>query len=252
MRRATLVPLSLLALVAGCTTMDDSGGTDASSASDTTTSASASDDDATVVKVGGADMFSNKTIVENAMNSPVHTTLVKLVTAAGLVDTLSGPGPFTVFAPTDPAFAALPPKMTAFLTDPRNKTFLTKALTYHVVPGALTSKDLFAQIKAGGGTAMLTTVQGEQLTLTAEAGNLKLTGVNGGSAYITTDDVLQSNGVIHVINGVLVPTLPDPTATPPATGTTTTTTTTTTPAPTTEPTTPVDDTPAKPTTPPVT
>ncbi len=249
MRRATLIPLSLLALAAGCTTMDDSGGTDASSASDTTTSTSASDEDATVVKVGGADMFSNKTIVENAMNSPVHTTLVKLVTQAGLVDTLSGPGPFTVFAPTDTAFAALPPKMTAFLTDPRNKAFLGKALTYHVVSGSLTAKDLFAKIKAGGGTATLTTVQGEPLTLTAEAGNLKLTGVNGGSAYITTNDVLQSNGVIHVINGVLVPTLPDPSTMPaPATGTTTTTTTT--PAPTTEPTTPVDDTPATPTTPP--
>lgn len=210
-RLAPLAALSLVALAAtGCTTMEGSGDADVASASTTTTTAASTSTGSktTVVQVGGVDMFSNKTIVDNAVNSPVHKTLVQLVTAAGLVDTLNSPGPFTVFAPTDAAFGRLPPAMTAYLTDPLNKDVLVKALTYHVVPGTMTSKDLFAKIKAGGGTATLTTVEGEMLTLTEESGNIKITGVSGGSAYVTTKDVLQSNGVIHVVNGVFVPTLP--------------------------------------------
>lgn len=157
--------------------------------------------------VGGAAMYSNKTIVENAMNSPIHTTLVKAVTAAGLVDTLSGPGPFTVFAPTDKAFSYQSPQTMAALMDPANKDQLTKVLTYHVVPGVYTTQDLMAKIKAGGGKAMLTTVNGADLTLMMEGPNIVVMGANGSKGYInpTERNVRQSNGIIQVINGVLLP-----------------------------------------------
>jgi len=155
--------------------------------------------------VGGAAMYPTKTIVDNAMNSKDHTTLVAAVKAAGLVDTLSGTGPFTVFAPTNEAFAKLPAGTVDTLVKPENKDMLTKILTYHVVAGHMTSKDIAATIKAGGGTATLTTVQGEPLTATMKMGKLVLTDVKGGMSTVTIKDVMQSNGVIHVVDTVLMP-----------------------------------------------
>jgi uncharacterized surface protein with fasciclin (FAS1) repeats len=155
--------------------------------------------------VGGAMMSPSKNIVENAMNSPIHTTLVAAVKAAGLVDTLSGPGPFTVFAPTNAAFDKLPEGTVANLVKPENKAELTKILTYHVVPGRISSKQLMKMIKKGHGKAMLKTVQGEELTATMSDGKIMLTDAKGGMATVTTADVFQSNGVIHVIDTVLMP-----------------------------------------------
>jgi len=155
--------------------------------------------------VGGAAMYPTKTIVENAMNSPIHTTLVAAVKAAGLVDTLNGPGPFTVFAPTNEAFDKLPAGTVDNLVKPENKATLTKILTYHVVPGRISSKQLMKMIKKGHGKAMLKTVQGEDLTATMSDGKIMLTDAKGGTATVTTADVFQSNGVIHVINTVLMP-----------------------------------------------
>lgn len=155
--------------------------------------------------VGGAAMYPTKNIVENAVNSPIHTTLVAAVKAAGLVDTLSGPGPFTVFAPTNAAFDKLPEGTVANLVKPENKAELTKILTYHVVPGRISSKDLMKMIKKGHGKAMLKTVQGEDLTATMSDGKIMLTDAKGDTATVTTADVFQSNGVIHVIDTVLMP-----------------------------------------------
>lgn len=155
--------------------------------------------------VGGAAMYPTKTIVDNAVNSKDHTTLVAAVTAAGLVDTLKGPGPFTVFAPTNAAFAKLPAGTVDTLVKPENKATLTSILTYHVVSGTMTSKDIAAAIKAGGGKATLTTVQGEPLTATMMGKTLMLTDAKGGMAHVTIGDVMQSNGVIHVVDTVLMP-----------------------------------------------
>jgi uncharacterized surface protein with fasciclin (FAS1) repeats len=155
--------------------------------------------------VGGAAMYPTKNIVENAVNSPIHKTLVAAVKAAGLVDTLEGPGPFTVFAPTDDAFAKLPAGTVDTLVKPENKATLVKILTYHVVPGKITSKDLKKWIKKGNGTYTAKTVEGGSLTFTEDMGKIKITDEKGGSAYITTADVIQSNGVIHVIDTVLMP-----------------------------------------------
>ena len=155
--------------------------------------------------VGGAAMYPNKTIVANAVNSPIHKTLVAAVKAAGLVDTLNSPGPFTVFAPTDDAFAKLPAGTVETLVKPENKATLVKILTYHVVSGKITSKDLKKWIKKGGGTYSAKTVEGGMLTFTMDMGKIKITDEKGGSAYITTADVFQSNGVIHVIDTVLMP-----------------------------------------------
>jgi uncharacterized surface protein with fasciclin (FAS1) repeats len=155
--------------------------------------------------VGGAEMFPSKTIVANAVNSPIHKTLVAAVKAAGLVDTLNGPGPFTVFAPTDDAFAKLPAGTVDTLVMPENKATLTKILTYHVVSGKISSKDLKSWIKKGHGTYMATTVEGGKLTFTEDMGKIKITDEKGGTAWITTADVFQSNGVIHVIDTVLMP-----------------------------------------------
>ncbi len=155
--------------------------------------------------VGGAAMYPTKNIVENAMNSKDHTTLVSAVKAAGLVDTLEGPGPFTVFAPTNEAFEKLPSGTVDTLVKPENKDQLTKILTYHVVPGKLTSKDIAKLIKKGDGKAELKTVQGEMLTATMQDGKLVLTDQKGGTATVTIGDVLQSNGVIHVVDAVLMP-----------------------------------------------
>ncbi|WP_191970035.1 fasciclin domain-containing protein [Methylobacterium planeticum] len=155
--------------------------------------------------VGGAPMYASKTIVENAVNSKDHTTLVAAVKAAGLVETLSGPGPFTVFAPTNAAFAKLPPGTVETLVQPQNKATLTGILTYHVVPGALTARDLTALVKQGGGEAQIKTVQGEPLVVQAKGKKIYVTDVKGNTATVTIANVMQSNGVIHVINGVLQP-----------------------------------------------
>jgi uncharacterized surface protein with fasciclin (FAS1) repeats len=158
------------------------------------------------VMVGGRPMLPSKTIVDNAVNSAEHTTLVAAVKAAGLVETLEGPGPFTVFAPVNSAFAALPPGTVDNLLKPENRALLTGILTYHVVPGRLDSKDLRERVGAGGGMARLETVDGETLTVKANGpSNLVLEDQRGGIATISTYDVYQSNGVIHVIDDVLLP-----------------------------------------------
>jgi uncharacterized surface protein with fasciclin (FAS1) repeats len=155
--------------------------------------------------VGGAAMYPSKTIVENAVNSPVHTTLVAAVKAAGLVDTLNSPGPFTVFAPTNDAFNKLPAGTVDTLVKPENKATLTKVLTYHVVPGRITASDIAAGIKAGGGKYEMTTVEGGKLTATMKGRKIMLTDEKGGMATVTTGNVYQSNGVIHVVDTVLMP-----------------------------------------------
>jgi uncharacterized surface protein with fasciclin (FAS1) repeats len=155
--------------------------------------------------VGGAAMYPTKNIVENAVNSKDHTTLVAAVKAAGLVSTLESKGPFTVFAPTNEAFAKLPAGTVATLVKPENKATLTKILTYHVVSGTYTTADLLNMISQGGGKATLTTVEGEPLTVTSSGGKIMLTDAKGGMATITIADVIQSNGVIQVIDTVLMP-----------------------------------------------
>jgi uncharacterized surface protein with fasciclin (FAS1) repeats len=155
--------------------------------------------------VGGAAMYETKNIVENAVNSKDHTTLVAAVQAAGLVDTLASPGPFTVFAPTNAAFGKLPAGTVDTLLKPENKGMLTAVLTYHVVPGTLTAGDLAANAQANGGKAVLTTVQGAKLTVWGKDGKWYVTDAKGGKAEITIADVKQSNGVIHVVDDVLLP-----------------------------------------------
>jgi uncharacterized surface protein with fasciclin (FAS1) repeats len=158
------------------------------------------------VTVGGAPMYPSKNIVQNAVNSKDHTTLVAAVKAAGLVDTLEGAGPFTVFAPTNAAFAKLPAGTVDTLLKPENKATLTKVLTYHVVPGRLTAVSLMKTIKDGEGEAHLKTVAGEDLTVKqAGPGKLTVTDAKGDVANVTIADVLQSNGVIHVVDTVLLP-----------------------------------------------
>jgi uncharacterized surface protein with fasciclin (FAS1) repeats len=155
--------------------------------------------------VGGHEMFPNKDIVDNAVNSAEHTTLVAAVKAAGLVDTLKGPGPFTVFAPTNAAFDKLPAGTVDTLVKPENKDTLTKVLTYHVVAGKLGSMELKKMIKAGGGKAELTTVSGGKLWIMMHGSEWMLKDEKGGMATITQANVFQSNGVIHVIDTVLMP-----------------------------------------------
>jgi uncharacterized surface protein with fasciclin (FAS1) repeats len=155
--------------------------------------------------VGGAPMYANRNIIQNAVNSKDHTTLVAAVKAGGLVETLQGAGPFTVFAPTNAAFAALPAGTVEILLKPENKGALGKILTYHVVPGRLDSRTLDQQIAMGGGRAVLKTVQGEALTVQGSGRNLMVTDEKGGSAHITIADVYQSNGVIQVVDKVLMP-----------------------------------------------
>jgi uncharacterized surface protein with fasciclin (FAS1) repeats len=158
------------------------------------------------VMVGGAPMYPSKNIVENAVNSKDHTTLVAAVKAAGLVDTLSGPGPFTVFAPTNEAFARLPRGTVDTLLKPENHEKLVAILTYHVVPGHLTAQDLADQVDQGHGQAMLKTVQGDDLIVRRRGrGHLTITDSKGDVALVTIPNVMQSNGVIHVINKVLIP-----------------------------------------------
>ncbi|TGE27338.1 fasciclin domain-containing protein [Hymenobacter metallicola] len=158
------------------------------------------------VMVGGEAMYANKNIVENAVNSKDHTTLVAAVKAAGLVETLQGKGPFTVFAPTNAAFNALPAGTVETLVKPENKATLTKILTYHVVAGNLTADKIMAAIKSGKGTAALKTVSGGTLYATMNGPkNVVLTDEKGNVSCISTYDVIQSNGVIHVIDKVVMP-----------------------------------------------
>jgi len=155
--------------------------------------------------VGGAAMYPTKTIVDNAMNSADHTTLVAAVKAAGLVGTLNGKGPFTVFAPTNAAFDELPAGTVDTLLKPENKEMLTKVLTYHVVAGKYDSKALAKLIAKGKGKAWLKTVNGENLTAMMDGDKIVLRDEKGGTSTVTTADVYQSNGVIHVVNTVLMP-----------------------------------------------
>ena len=158
------------------------------------------------VQVGGAPMYPSKNIIQNAVNSKDHTTLVAAVKAAGLVATLQGPGPFTVFAPTNSAFAKLPAGTVDTLLKPENKGTLTKVLTYHVVPGRMTTLSLMKAVKAGGGKAMLKTVAGETLTvMDGGMGKLTVTDAEGDVAHSTLSNVMQSNGVIQVVDTVLLP-----------------------------------------------
>ena len=193
--RAAALTLAAAMPLAACTTMDggDAGMTGQSAST------------AGTVMVGGAAMYPSRTIVENAVNSADHTTLVAAVKAAGLVDTLSGAGPFTVFAPTNAAFAKLPAGTVDTLLKPENLTTLQSVLTYHVVPGRVTAADLMQQIKAGGGSARLTTVQGGTQTARMMGGRVMLVDAKGGMAHVTQADVMQSNGVIHVTDSVSLP-----------------------------------------------
>lgn len=155
--------------------------------------------------VGGAAMYPSRNIIENAVNSNDHTTLVAAVKAAGLVDTLSGPGPFTVFAPTNNAFAKLPAGTVDSLLQPANRSSLQSVLTYHVIPGRVTAAGLVDLIKAGGGKVQLTTVQGGRLTAGLSGNRVMLTDAKGGIAHVTQADIMQSNGVIHVTDAVSLP-----------------------------------------------
>lgn len=157
------------------------------------------------VMVGGAPMLPSKDIIDNAVNSKDHTTLVAAVKAAGLVDTLKGPGPFTVFAPTNAAFDALPAGTVDTLLKPENKEMLTTILTYHVVPGKWDAAALSKMIKDGKGKAMIKTVSGGTLTAKSSGKKIMLTDEKGGMATVTIPNVYQSNGVIHVIDKVLLP-----------------------------------------------
>ena len=155
--------------------------------------------------VGGAPMFPYKNIIQNAVESKDHTTLVAAVKAAGLVETLEGPGPFTVFAPTNEAFSKLPPGTVEALLKPQNKAALVKVLTYHVVAGKQTEARLRSAIKAGGGMATLTTVEGEPLTVSLYDDKITLTDAKGGTSTVTVGNVIQSNGLIDVVDAVLTP-----------------------------------------------
>jgi len=157
------------------------------------------------VEVGGAAMYPSKNIVQNAVNSKDHTTLVTAVKTAGLVPTLESKGPFTVFAPTNEAFKKLPAGTVDTLLKPENKDKLKSVLTYHVVPGRITAKELMEKVKAGNGKAELKTVEGDTLTVMDKGGKLTLTDQKGDIANITIANVMQSNGVIHVIDTVMIP-----------------------------------------------
>jgi len=157
------------------------------------------------VTVGGAPMYGSKNIIQNAVNSKDHTTLVAAVKAAGLVETLQGPGPFTVFAPTNKAFEKLPKGTVETLLKPENKPKLTGILTYHVVPGRLSAKDLMEAAKRDGGQHKVKTVQGEWLTIAADGNTITVWDSKGNRSTITIQNVFQSNGVIHVVDSVLLP-----------------------------------------------
>src|SRR5215475_5981672 len=157
------------------------------------------------VTVGGAPMYPSKNIIQNAVNSKDHTTLVAAVKAAGLVETLQGPGPFTVFAPTNAAFAKLPPGTVDSLLKPEMKAKLTGVLTYHVVPGRLSARDLMEAAKRNGGTAESKTVEGDAISVETKGNTLWIRDSKGNVSKVTIQNVFQSNGVIHVIDSVLLP-----------------------------------------------
>lgn len=209
------LPLAALAVsiaASGCSSMDRGAAPETPSAAAAAPAPRASASAAVVATdgnptVGGAAMLPTRTIVENAAAAPNLTTLVAAVKAAGLADTLAGPGPLTVFAPTNDAFGLLAPGTVDSLLKPENKASLVKVLTYHVVPGTITSAQLMDMIKAGGGTASLTTVGGDRISASMEGNVIKLTSATGNASYIQTADVRQSNGMVHVVNGVLIPKL---------------------------------------------
>jgi uncharacterized surface protein with fasciclin (FAS1) repeats len=193
--RSAAAMTALLGLsLSACTTMDSDAGMGRQSASAGGT-----------VMVGGAAMYPSRNIVQNAVNSRDHTTLVAAVQAAGLADTLSGAGPFTVFAPTNAAFQKLPAGTVDTLLKPENRPMLQTVLTYHVVPGRITAADLMQRIRAGGGQARLTTVQGGTLTARMVGNRVMLVDAKGGMSHVTQADVMQSNGVIHVTDAVSLP-----------------------------------------------
>jgi uncharacterized surface protein with fasciclin (FAS1) repeats len=196
--RTMLASVATLALAAACTSPEKASEPEAPAAQ------AAAPVEQTVM-VGGAAMYPSKNIIENAVNSADHTTLVAAVKAAGLVETLSGAGPFTVFAPTNAAFAKLPAGAVDTLLQPANKGKLTAVLTYHVVAGRKSAADILSAIDSGGGTATFTTVQGGTLTAKRTATGVALTDANGGVSNVTIADVNQSNGVIHVIDTVVLP-----------------------------------------------
>jgi uncharacterized surface protein with fasciclin (FAS1) repeats len=200
--RTILLGASAAVFAAACTASPDAASAGASVASETPVVAEPAE---TTVMVGGAAMYPSKNIVENAVNSADHTTLVAAVTAAGLVETLQSPGPFTVFAPVNSAFAALPAGTVDTLLLPENKATLTKVLTAHVVAGDLNADDLIAAAKANGGAATLTTVSGDTITFKLSGSAAIVTDESGGMARVTIADVDQSNGVIHVVDKVLLP-----------------------------------------------
>lgn len=157
------------------------------------------------VPAGGAKMYPNKNIIQNAVNSKDHTTLVAAVKAAGLVQTLEGPGPFTVFAPTNAAFAKLPKGAVETLLKPESKSKLVRILTSHVVPGEMSGKELIRKIKQNGGKYEMKTVSGDTLAAELQGKKLYIVDKMGGRAQVTIPDLNQSNGVIHVVNAVLLP-----------------------------------------------
>ncbi|HYP56851.1 MAG TPA: fasciclin domain-containing protein [Beijerinckia sp.] len=157
------------------------------------------------VEVGGAPMYPSKNIIENAVNSKDHTTLVAAVKAAGLVETLQGDGPFTVFAPTNEAFVKLPKGTVEQLLQPENKAALTNILTYHVIAGKYSAEALMKAVKDGGGKAAFKTVEGEELTVTQDGRKLEIVDAKGGKSFVTIADINQKNGVIHVVDTVLLP-----------------------------------------------
>jgi uncharacterized surface protein with fasciclin (FAS1) repeats len=157
------------------------------------------------VEVGGAPMYPSKNIIENAVNSKDHTTLVAAVKAADLVETLQGEGPFTVFAPVNKAFDKLPKGTVATLLKPENKATLTAVLTYHVIPGKISTAEFIAAVKKGGGQATYKTVEGEELTVKQNGRRLEIIDAKGGKSFVTIADVNQKNGVIHVVDAVLLP-----------------------------------------------
>jgi len=157
------------------------------------------------VTVGGAPMYPSKNIVQNAVNSKDHTTLVAAVKAAGLVDTLQSTGPFTVFAPTNAAFGKLPQGTVETLLRPENKEKLVAVLTYHVVPGRISAKDMMDAAKKNGGRVTYKTVEGENLTVESKSNALTISDSKGSASKVTIQNVFQSNGVIHVVDTVLLP-----------------------------------------------
>ncbi|EMD84352.1 hypothetical protein C725_0282 [Pacificimonas flava] len=198
---------SLLAVAACSSTGTDSGNMDGASANAGSSSSSSAAANAEGVMVGGAEMLPTNTIVQNAALSQDHKTLVAAVKAAGLEQTLSGPGPYTVFAPTDAAFQRLGGVVDQLMM-PAAKSQLQDILNYHVVSGDMSAEQIMSQIENGGGTAMLTTLQGGELTAKMQNGNVALTDARGNTAYVTVADAKASNGVVHVLNGVLLPPAP--------------------------------------------